>query len=90
MIYLVTNQTSLLDIFTDVQIISVGESLNLLNKEPIIGIDTETTGFRLSFRKYISVAIRYFSVSNLIDTTTVNITNYKSILEDKNILKNWS
>ena len=44
MIYLVTNQTSLFDQFTNIKLISVKESLYLLNKETIIGVDTETTG----------------------------------------------
>ena len=83
MIYLVTNQTSLLDIFTDVQIISVGESLNLLNKEPIIGIDTETTGLDCHLENIFLLQLGTFQYQIIIDTTTVNITNYKSILEDK-------
>lgn len=87
MIYLVTNQTSLLDIFTDVQIISIEESLNLLNKESIIGIDTETTGLDCHSENIFLLQLGTFQYQIIIDTTTVDIANYKSILENKNILK---
>ena len=45
MIYLVTKQTTLFE-SENYKIISVEESLRLLNSLNIVGLDTETTGFQ--------------------------------------------
>lgn len=87
MIYLVTNQTSLFDQFTNIKLISVKESLYLLNKETIIGVDTETTGLDCHTENIFLLQLGTDKYQIVIDTFTVNIKHYKPLLENKNILK---
>lgn len=86
MIYLVTKQIDLFD--NDIyKIISVEESLNMLNSLSVIGFDTETTGLDAHSNKIIILQLGNSDFQIDIDINTIDINLYKHILEDENIIK---
>ena len=96
MYYLITNNTkfskgdylSLTDpLYNNIQIISVQRSLDLLENQKILGFDTETTGLDCFEHKITMLQLGTFLDQFVIDCLTVDIQNYKSILENPNILK---
>lgn len=80
MIYLVTNSKELFtnDTYT---IISVEESLKLLEPLKIVGIDTETEGFSPYLKKLLLVQLGNREFQVVIDCRTIDIKLYKSYLE---------
>lgn len=90
MIYFVTkqlnfqNEESLLQ--HNIQYISVEESLKQLNSLDIIGVDTETEGFDPYLKNVLLLQLGNKQKQFVIDCTTVNIKEYKSLLESEDKL----
>lgn len=85
MIYLVTNQQRLFE--SDIQCISISDSLDLINSVTQVQFDSETTGKNPHLNKIL--CIQFGSKDKfqiVVDTTTVDINKYKSVLENKNII----
>lgn len=83
MIYLVTGNQSLFSSEdTEYTVISVEESLNLLTPLPIIGVDTETEGIDVHTKKLLLAQFGCFDFQVVVDCRTIDITNYKNLLED--------
>ena len=80
MIYLVTNQLSLFpsNIYT---IITVEESLKLLEPLTIVGLDTETEGLDPYTNKLLLLQLGSFDFQIVIDCKTIDISLYKNYLE---------
>lgn len=80
MIYYVTNNVELIpnDYY---KIISVSESLEILNRIKIIGVDTETSGLEVYSSKLLLVQLGNFDNQVVIDTQTISISLYKEFLE---------
>lgn len=86
MIYLVTNTKSLFK-SSKYKCISIEDSINIINTiGDIRGLDTETTGLNPHIKELLTVQIGNKKNQVVIDCTTVNIANYKAILENPNIL----
>ena len=87
MIYLVSAQTLLFE-STEYKSISISESLQLLNKCSIIQYDSETTGRDAHINKLLSAQFgsKIYDFQIVVDCTTINIINYKEILESKYIV----
>ena len=85
MIYLISKQTSL---FSErYNIITVEESFNIINNlGNIRGLDTETTGLNPHQKELLTVQIGNKGNQVVIDCTTIDISLYKDILEDKSIV----
>ncbi len=85
MIYLISKQTSL---FSErYNIITVEESFNIINNlGNIRGLDTETTGLNPHQKELLTVQIGNKENQVVIDCTTIDISLYKDILEDKSIV----
>ena len=85
MIYLVTHNSKLFD--NDLyKIISEEQSLELLDKLDIIGVDTETSGIDVHTKELLLVQLGCFDFQVVIDCRTVDIRRYKDLLEDTNKL----
>lgn len=83
MIYLVTGNLSLFNSEdTEYTVISVEESLNLLTPLSIIGVDTETEGIDVHTKKLLLAQFGCFDFQVVVDCRTIDITNYKNLLED--------
>lgn len=80
MIYLVTGQSQLFEKEL-YKIISVEESLKLLEPLRIVGVDTETEGFSPFLKKLLMVQLGCFDFQVVIDCTTIEIGKYKDFLE---------
>jgi len=87
MIYLVTNQKELCIEDRIYEIISVEESLSMLKELSVIGCDTETTSLSPIGGKIITLQFGCKKFQIVVDCTTVNIDNYKEILENPKQLK---
>lgn len=86
MIYFVTGQKRIFDKFDPkYKIISVEESLNLLNPLQIVGIDTETSGLSCHRDKLLSLQLGCFDFQVVIDCSTINVTLYKDYLESNRL-----
>lgn len=68
------------------QKISVSEALHILNQEPCIATDTETTGLSPHSNVLTLVQFGTENYQIVVDTLTVNIRYFKNLLEDKNKL----
>lgn len=88
MIYLVTNQN--LPESPYYKIISVEESLNLLETIDVVGLDTETMGFDPYTRELLMVQLGCFDFQVVIDCLTVDIQRYKSYLESNRLFIGWN
>lgn len=84
MIYLVTNTTKISN--STYEVISIKESLELLNPLKIVGVDTETEGFDVYKDKLLLVQFGCYDFQIVIDCKTVDITIYKPFLESKDKL----
>lgn len=84
MIYLVTNAPKISN--STYKVISIKESLELLNPLKIVGVDTETEGFDVYKDKLLLVQFGCYDFQIVIDCKTVDITIYKSFLESKDKL----
>ena len=89
MIYLVTKQTELFSNNT-YKIISVEESLQLLNTLTIVGLDTETSGLDPYTKDLITVQLGCFDFQVVIDCKTIDITLYKDFLESDRLFLGWN
>lgn len=67
--------------------LSVNESLDILKKETLLGIDTETLGLDCHSDKLTLLQFGTDKNQIIIDCTSININYYKNILEDNNIIK---
>lgn len=88
MIYLVTKQTRIFS--DDIHVISVEESLRLLEPLKIVGLDTETTGIDCWTKELLSVQLGCFDFQVVIDCTTVDIMLYKEYLESDRLFVLWN
>ena len=89
MIYLVTKQESLFE-NEDYKVISVEESLRLLNSLTIVGLDTETEGLDPWTKKLKSIQLGNYGFQVVIDTTTIDPTLYKDYLESNRLFVGWN
>lgn len=88
MIYLVTNQN--LPESPYYKIISVEESLKLLETIDVVGLDTETMGFDPYTRELLMVQLGCFDFQVVIDCLTVDIQKYKAYLESDRLFIGWN
>lgn len=88
-IFLVTGQGQLFDneIYT---IISVEESLRLLEPLRIVGLDTETEGFSPFLKKLLMLQLGNRDFQVVIDCTTVDVKRYKDYLESDRLFIGWN
>lgn len=89
MIYLVTKQTTLFE-SENYKIISVEESLRLLNSLNIVGLDTETEGFSPFLKKLLLLQLGNRDFQIVIDCTTIDIKLYKEYLESDRLFIGWN
>ena len=89
MIYLVTGQRTLFESET-YKVISVEESLRLLNPLTIVGLDTETQGFSPFLKKLLLLQLGNRDFQVVIDCTTVDVTLYKEYLESDRLFIGWN
>ena len=87
--YFVSNQNSLFN-SDNYKVISVEESLKILEPMRIVGLDTETEGFDVYTKKLLSVQIGDYENQVMIDCTTVDIRLYKDYLESDRIFILWN
>ena len=89
MIYLVTNQKELFknEIY---KIISVEESIKLLNTLTIVGLDTETEGLDPWTKGLKSIQLGNYEFQIVIDTTTISPLVYKEYLESDRLFIGWN
>lgn len=88
MIYLVSSR-----LFPDnskYKVISVEESLRLLEPLSIVGLDTETEGFDVFTKELLLVQLGCNEFQVVIDCTTIDIRLYKSYLESKRLFLLWN
>ena len=85
MIYLVSNSPEVFN-NNDYSIISVEESLKLLNNLVIVGVDTETEGFDVYKNKLLLAQFGCNDFQVVVDCKTVDIKQYKTFLENKDKL----
>ena len=83
MIYLVTKQDISLP---DITLTTVEDSLEYLNKLEWIGLDTETSGFDPYTTKLYTLQLGDNNVQYVIDLTTIDINEYKELLETKGLI----
>ena len=89
MIYLVTTDLEL-PIDNSLTVISVEESIKLLTPLSIIGLDTETSGLSIHSDKLLSVQLGCKEFQVVIDCNTIDITQYKSLLESDRLFIGWN
>lgn len=89
MIFLVTNQKELFknEVY---KIISVEESLKLLNTLTIVGLDTETEGLDPWTKGLKSIQLGNYEFQIVIDTTTISPLVYKEYLESDRLFIGWN
>ena len=88
-IYLVTAQKQLFDNDT-YKIISVEESLRLLEPLKIVGLDTETDGFSPFLKKLLMLQLGNRDFQVVIDCTTIDVRLYKDYLESDRLFIGWN
>lgn len=89
MIYLVTNQKTLFE-SENYKVISVEESLRLLNPLTIVGLDTETQGFSPFLKKLLLLQLGNRDFQVVIDCITIDVTLYKEYLESDRLFLGWN
>lgn len=89
MIYLVTLDKELFD-NSEYKIIGVDESLLLLNKLSIVGLDTETSGLDPYMDNLLSVQLGCYEYQVVIDCTTIDILKYKEYFESDRLFIGWN
>lgn len=89
MIYLVTNQRTLFE--SEIyKIISVEESLRLLNPLTVVGLDTETKGIDPHTGTLLSLQLGNRDFQIVIDCITIDISLYKNYLESNRLFLFWN
>lgn len=88
-IYLVSSQQQIFDNPT-YKIISVEESLRLLEPLKIVGLDTETEGFSPFLKKLLMLQLGNRDFQVVIDCTTVDVKLYKEYLESDRLFIGWN
>lgn len=89
MIYLVTLNQELFD--NDAyKIISVKESLEILEPLQIVGLDTETSGLDCWTKELLSVQLGCRNFQVVIDCKTIDILQYKEYLESDRLFIGWN
>lgn len=88
MIYVVTQQ--ILPESDKFTIVSVEESLKLLQPLTIVGLDTETTGINCHNDNLLSLQLGCFDFQIVIDCTTIDINFYKEYLESDRLFLLWN
>lgn len=89
MIYLVTGQRALFE-SEAYKVISVEESLRLLNPLTIVGLDTETEGLDPWTKGLKSIQLGNYEFQIVIDTTTISPLVYKEYLESDRLFIGWN
>lgn len=89
MIYLVTGQRALFK-SEAYKVISVEESLRLLNPLTIVGLDTETEGLDPWTKGLKSIQLGNYEFQIVIDTTTISPLVYKEYLESDRLFIGWN
>lgn len=89
MIYLVTGQRALFE-SEAYKVISVEESLKLLNTLTIVGLDTETEGLDPWTKGLKSIQLGNYEFQIVIDTTTISPLVYKEYLESDRLFIGWN
>ena len=84
MIYLVTRNKELFDNDT-YKIISVEESLKLLEPLKVVGLDSETSSLRVHEGKLLSLQLGCLEFQVVIDCLTIDILLYKEYLESNRL-----
>lgn len=83
MIYLVTTNQNLINSNSELYtIISVEKSIELLNTLTNIGVDTETSGLDIYTKDLLLAQFGCFDFQVVVDCRTIDILNYKELLED--------
>ncbi len=85
MVYLVTKEIPLFEP-ESYSIISVEVSLKLLQNLDSIGFDSETTGLECHVHKLFCIQMGNEDFQIVVDTKTINILQYKNLLESKELL----
>ena len=89
MIYFVSNRTELFD-SPIYNCIGVKESLSLLKKLTIVGLDTETEGFDPYTDALLSLQLGNKDFQVVIDCSTVDVRQYKDYLESDRKFLGWN
>ena len=84
MIYLVTNNNNLVSNNT-YKVITIEESLNLLEPLRVVGLDTETLGTEIWKGTLVLLQLGNKDVQVVIDCTTIDIKLYKNYLESDRV-----
>lgn len=89
MIYLVTNNREL---FSNelYKIVSIEESLQILEPLKIVGLDTETEGLDPHTKKLLLVQLGCKDFQVVIDCRTIDIYSYKEYLESDRLFLGWN
>lgn len=85
MIYLVSKQKSLFG-YDEYKEFSLEEALNIINSWEVVQFDTETSGRDPHICKILCAQFGNKNDQIVVDTTTINITEFKEILENKLII----
>src|SRR5574344_2540479 len=88
MIYLVTKQQRVFD--DEIKVLTVEDSLKLLEPLTVVGLDTETTGIDCWTKDLISVQLGCNDFQVVIDCTTIDIQQYKEYLESDRLFIGWN
>lgn len=88
MIYLVTKQQRVFD--DEIKVLTIEDSLKLLEPLTIVGLDTETTGIDCWTKDLVSVQLGCNDFQVVIDCTTIDIQQYKEYLESDRLFVGWN
>ena len=88
MIYLVSLQQRICS--SEIKLISVDESLELLEPLKIVGLDTETKGMDPYTKELLSVQLGCNDFQVVIDCTSIDIKLYKDYLESDRLFIGWN
>lgn len=88
MIYYVTAQQSLIE--DSIKLISVEESISLLSKLEVVGLDTETKGLDPYTKELLSLQLGCKDFQVVIDCTSIDVRLYKDFLESDRLFIGWN
>ena len=90
MIYFVSNVSEIFEDNGVYKLISVEESLKLLETIQVVGLDTETEGFDPYTKKLLSLQLGCRDFQVVIDCSTIDVTLYKEYLESDRTFLGWN